>query len=302
MSSDPLAESRERAAAAYEAGEARSGHEILRTALAATLDLEALNDLAVLAHASGRDGEAAALLDAVLAIDAQREDARENRAALGNLAAGWRAAPELGGANPKMAERAFPGMGRPDVLSEHTARYAFALGNVGDKHVLDLGCGTGYGSEMLSWAAASVRGYDLWEPSPEQRPSWDGPLELTYGHDLCRDPLPQADLAVMFEVIEHLPDAPAALRIAWGAVDTIIGSFPNPVHHGSWMNEYHVNDWSLEQFEAQLSLAAADRWGTVDIEHYHQPVGSPLLRAGREPEASFWVVVARGSGPPRAAT
>jgi cephalosporin hydroxylase len=298
MSSDPLAQSRERAAEAYAAGQADSGHEILRSALAQALDLESLNDLAVLAHASGRDAEAAALLDAVLAIDAEREDARENRAALSAAGgdAAWRRSRTLGGHNPLMAERAYPGMGRPDVLSEHTTRYAFALGFVGGKHVLDLGCGTGYGSEMLSWAANSVRGFDLWQPAPGERPSWPGPAALNYGHDLTRDPLPQADLAVMFEVIEHLPDAPAALRIAWGAVDTIIGSFPNPVHHGSWMNEYHVNDWTLEQFEAHLQQSASGRFRTVEIEHYHQPVGSPLLVPGRDPKASFWVVVARGKG------
>jgi cephalosporin hydroxylase len=304
MTGDPLADSRERAGAAYAAGDARRGHEILRAALAGALDLEALNDLAVLAHASGAAEEAVALLDAVLAIDPEREDARENRAALEQAGDGaaWRASAELGGSNPKMAERAFPGMGRADVLSEHTLRYSFALGFVGDRHVLDLGCGTAYGSEMLSWAAASVRGYDLWEPTPEQRPRWPGPTELNYGHDLCRDPLPPADVAVMFEVIEHLPDAPAALRIAWRAVDTIVGSFPNPVHHGSWMNEYHVNDWTLEEFEAHLTASAAERWGAVDLEHYHQPVGSALVVPGRDPDASFWIAVARGSGEPRHAT
>jgi cyclopropane fatty-acyl-phospholipid synthase-like methyltransferase len=53
-----------------------------------------------------------------------------------------------------MYERAFPGMPRPDIISEHCSRYAFALSLVGGAHVLDLGCGTGYGSEMLSWSAA----------------------------------------------------------------------------------------------------------------------------------------------------
>jgi predicted TPR repeat methyltransferase len=31
--------------------------------------------------------------------------------------------------------------------------------------VLDLGCGTGYGTEMLSWTARRVRGFDRWEPA-----------------------------------------------------------------------------------------------------------------------------------------
>ena len=92
---------------------------------------------------------------------------------------------------------------------------------------------------MASRAPTSTRG------GPASR-------ELNYGHDLCKHPLPPADLAVMFEVIEHLPDAPRALAIAFGAVGEIVGSFPNPVYHGSWMNQYHVNDWPLEQFEREL--------------------------------------------------
>ena len=68
----------------------------------------------------------------------------------------------------------------------------------------------------------------------------------------------------MFEVIEHLPDAPAALRLAFGAVATIVGSFPNPVHHGSHMNECHVNDWTLDEFEAELGQAAGEHYAAID--------------------------------------
>ncbi len=98
----------------------------------------------------------------------------------------------------------------------------------------------------------------------------------------------------MFEVIEHLPDAPRALTIAFGAVDTIIGSFPNPVYHGSFMNRYHVNDWSLERFEHELQRAAiAAGHRGVRLTHFHQALRSPLLTPGRAPESSYWIVVAR---------
>lgn len=292
---------RERALAALEDGRTAEAREWLRQAVAESTELEWLNDLAVLTHQLGRADEAEALLRAALAIDPERADAAGNLAALVEAAghvsdARWRRSGTLGGPDPGMYERAFPGMPRPDIISEHTSRYAYALSLIGEKHVLDLGCGTGYGSEMLSWSAASVRGFDLWQPAPDEHPRWPGVRELSYGHDLCKHPLPPADAAVMFEVIEHLPDAPRALAIAFGAVGELVGSFPNPVHHGSWMNQYHVNDWPLEQFERELERAAvaSGRFAGVELTHHHQALKSPLLTPGRDPESSYWVVHARG--------
>jgi ubiquinone/menaquinone biosynthesis C-methylase UbiE len=298
VASDNGQVARDSALAALDAGRTDDAYTWLRTALAATVDLEGINDLAVLAYRLGQTENAQTLLRAVLAIEPERADATTNLAAIAGARAtrNWRQSQTLGGPDPGMYERAFPGMPRPDIISEHCSRYAYALSLVGGAHVLDLGCGTGYGSEMLSWAAASVRGFDLWLPRPEERPSWPGVQQLNYGHDLTADPLPRADIAVMFEVIEHLPDAPRALEIAWGAVDVIIGSFPNPVHHGSWMNQYHINDWTLVQFERELEQAAiAAGHGGVELTHIHQNLCSPLLTEGRDPASSYWVLTARAT-------
>jgi 2-polyprenyl-3-methyl-5-hydroxy-6-metoxy-1,4-benzoquinol methylase len=282
------------AIAAIEAGENERGHELLRQAVVRRADPEQLNDLAVASQLIGRLDDAEVLLRAARVIGGDREDVLANLDALDRLRSQQRAAG--GGTDPARPERAFPGMPDSITMSEHAMRYGFALRLVGGLDVLDLGCGTAYGTEMLSWAAARVRGFDLWMPTEAMRPSWPGEARLTYGHDLCVDPLPPADAAVMFEVIEHLADAPAALRHAWSAVDLVIASFPNPVYHGSHLNHWHVNDWTIERFERELVDASAAYLGGVELTHLHQPQGSPLLTAGRDPDAPFWIVVAAGHG------
>lgn len=288
------------AAAVTAIGEGRveEGREQLLDLVRGQIDVEHVNDLAVASQMTGRLDEAAALLNAAHAVAGEHPDIVENLALLAELRAertrAWRDASGVGGTDPRMWERAFPGMPNHSTMGEHCIRYAFAMSRLGGRDVLDLGCGTGYGSEMLTWSARRVRGFDLWQPEDDQHPQWPGGAELSYGHDLCRDPLPRADAATMFEVIEHLPDAPAALRIAWGAVGTIVASFPNPVHHGSHMNQWHVNDWTLDEFEHELRRTARGRFEVVEIEHFQQPLGSVLLHPGRDAEASFWVIVARG--------
>jgi methyltransferase family protein len=268
-------------------GRVEEGREQLRDLVRSEIDVEHLNDLAVASHMTGRSDEAEVLLRAARALAGDHPDVVANLELIAERGRGWRAVDGVGGTDPRMWERAFPGMPNHGTMGEHCVRYAFAMSRLGGLDVLDLGCGTGYGSEMLTWSAARVRGFDIWQPEDGQRPVWPGGAELTYGHDLCRDPLPRAQAATMFEVIEHLPDAPAALRLAWGAVSTIVASFPNPVHHGSHMNQWHVNDWTLDEFEERL--------GATELEHFHQPLGSVLLHPGRDPEASFWIVVAHRS-------
>jgi len=207
----------------------------------------------------------------------------------------WRASKTLGGPDLDLPERAFPGMPNAGLIAEHCMRYAFAQSVVAGMRVLDLGCGTGYGSEMLTWVAASVHGFDMWEPAAHERPEWPGGAVLTYGHDLCAAALPAADAAVMFEVIEHLYDAPKALRLAFAAAPLLITSFPNPRYHGSHINKYHLNDWTLERFEQELHAAARERHSSLELTHLQQLQGAPLIVSGRDPEGSYWIVVARAS-------
>lgn len=292
-----------RAIDCWQRGETAAALDAARQAVSSSLDLEILNDLGVMSAEIIGVAAGEAVFETVLTVDGTREDARRNLTALREVpatksrAADWRSSATLGGPDPLMPERAFPGMPSGGVMREHALRYAFVLDLVAGHEVLDLGCGTGYGSEMLGWTATSVRGFDLWEPEAHERPRWPGGAVLRYGHDLCTNPLPRADIAVAFEVVEHLPDAPAALRTAWGAVDAMIISFPNPVYHGSHHNPYHVNDWPLDEVERQLSEAAAARFSSMEIVHFkqdHRDGSGGMVMPGRDPEASYWILVARG--------
>jgi 2-polyprenyl-3-methyl-5-hydroxy-6-metoxy-1,4-benzoquinol methylase len=281
--------------AAFEAGDLTTAADLLAQAARESFDPTVLNDLAVVQLALGDADRARALLTTCLTIDPEDEDALANVAALDDQRS-WRESQTLGGDDLRVPERAYPGMALTATMSEHAMRYSMALNVLPGMHFIDVGCGTGYGSEMLTWRGGTVRGFDLWEPAPHEVPRWSGGAELTYGFDVCKNELPAADAAVMFEVLEHLGDGPAALRNVFNAVDTLLVSFPNPVYHGSHLNHHHVNDWTLEQVEDQLMRAAATRFAELKLAHMYQPQGFPTILPGRDPAAPFWIFLAQGVG------
>ena len=90
------------------------------------------------------------------------------------------------------------------VMQCHIARYAWAIQHVFDKHVVDLGCGTGYGSFMLSWAAKSVLGVDISKEAIEYaKARFDDDSLCFRASDISKVFL-SADVYVAFEVLEHL--------------------------------------------------------------------------------------------------
>jgi hypothetical protein len=286
--------------AAFAGGDVDGAVELLRTAAESACTSTVLNDLAVALSMSGDREAALTLLRASLTLDPDHADAAVNLAVLDPAQAAmgaWRRSTTLGGADITMPERAYPGMPGLTTMSEHTMRYSLALRVVAGRHALDVGCGTGYGSEMLTWTAASVRGFDVWRPEPDEYPHWPGGAQLRYGFDVCKEPLPPADVAVMFEVTEHLHDAPAALRNVFAAASVLVVSFPNPTYHGSHLNHHHVNDWTLDQFDAELQAAMSERFRTGRLTHLHQPPHMPFLLPGREPTACYWVTIAVGDEP-----
>lgn len=90
----------------------------------------------------------------------------------------------------------------------HRFRYHLAKGfiDVGDR-VLDLGCGQGYGTKILSEVALTVLGVDL-EPSNiiGAKEKYNGDNIDYFVEDLEKWHIPECDVAVEFENLEHLYD------------------------------------------------------------------------------------------------
>jgi SAM-dependent methyltransferase len=107
-------------------------------------------------------------------------------------------------------------------LARHQVAYEFARTHMGAGWVLDLGCGSGYGTASLAQGSAPVAGLDRVAPDAANR--------LARGHFVRADldlAIPFArrsfELVVSFQVIEHLEDPTdelaERLRPRFGAVE-----------------------------------------------------------------------------------
>lgn len=118
-------------------------------------------------------------------------------------------------AEVQAVERFDPGSGQAGGLlaAEHVARYTWAGALATGKRVLDAGCGTGYGSELLARSGAiDVVGIDIDAETVAAagRAAPQATFEVADVRELPAA-LGEFDLIVCFEVLEHLDDPTAAL-------------------------------------------------------------------------------------------
>lgn len=187
------------------------------------------------------------------------------------------------------AERLIPGVDAPGgEMEQHVARYAWAFRFCEGKRVLDVGCGAGYGSFLLSWVADRVDGVDRDPVAIEvaQRSYPNGPVySVVDGTD---GSLPTADIATCFEVLEHVDEPDALCRQLLGAAPEVLLSYPNPLAAGPHLNPHHRVDWPLRSLKSALRRA-----GATELELFHQRLTSPAVRRGAPPWAAVWMVRAR---------
>ena len=158
-------------------------------------------------------------------------------------------------------ERVIPGLVNDDLWAEHVARYALASRFAAGRRVLDLGCGTGYGTADLARVASSAVGVDLAADAIEYAVShFPSARFLECSASALSFPPASFDLVTAFEVIEHLRDWRALLAEAQRVLEPnglLIVSTPNTRYYAetrakSGPNPFHEHEFEFTEFRTAL--------------------------------------------------
>jgi SAM-dependent methyltransferase len=184
-------------------------------------------------------------------------------------------------------ERLVPELVNADLLNEHLARYVFARQFAHGKHVLDAGCGVGYGSAALASVALSVKGLDYSsEAITEGRSRFAAPEFIEGSCEAMPFDAGQFDLVIAFEVIEHLSGWEAFLQECVRVLTPgglLIVSTPNREYYSesrrdAGPNPFHVHEFDAAEFRAELQA----RFGEVKLllqNHAHGVAIAPAEHA-----------------------
>ncbi len=161
-------------------------------------------------------------------------------------------------------ERTLPGIPREHYwFARHLVAYEFALPLAAGGSVIDIGCGEGYGPALLAGEARSVLGVDI-APEVVSHARRTYPLaNLTFeAMDVNHLEVPDGsfDLAVSFQVVEHLVDVSGYFSemvrvLADGG--TAVVTTPNrlTISPGSDkpINPFHLREYTPDEYEEALS-------------------------------------------------
>lgn len=146
------------------------------------------------------------------------------------------------------------------AYDEHIERYRFASTLCSNKKILDIACGAGYGSKMISDSGAKqVIGADISNDNIKYAKSKYSNDNITFvNHDVSFEFGEEFDVVVSFETIEHVPDHIAAMKTLYSATKNgglLIISSPNrsitnpylpsntPCNDGG-----HVREFTIDEF------------------------------------------------------
>jgi ubiquinone/menaquinone biosynthesis C-methylase UbiE len=182
----------------------------------------------------------------------------------------------------EVPERLVPGTPAWDLYQvEHKQRYQWALDYCQGKRVLDVACGTAYGSAILAQSgAAQVVGVDI--SIEAVAPNGKRPPRLALANsDACKLPFKANtfDVVVSFETIEHLADPETLLAeisrvLKPGGV--CVCSSPNrdflPSSGVKELNPFHISEMSYAEFNHLFGryFDISDRFSQTHSEAYRR--------------------------------
>ena len=181
-------------------------------------------------------------------------------------------------------ERVLPMNQQHDVrdLAAHSSRYIWAMRFCVHKNVLDVACGEGYGTWILSWAADYASGVDINKEAVEWAnqcyrgmPGSRVKYFVMDAENLYWSP-ESVDVIVSFETIEHLVHPEALVRSVYKLLKPG-GLFicSAPWNSGS---VFHVKDYTKEDLQALVSTQFST------MEYFVQDVGREMeIRQGETP-------------------
>jgi len=163
----------------------------------------------------------------------------------------------------------------PDVPEEnywyrrHLAVYEWIAQRVAGRRVVDLACGEGYGSAVLSRTAASVVGVDANPDAFEHARLKYTRDRVTFERDMIETWTGDVDCVVFLQTIEHVQDPDAVLaRLAdlIGPTGMAFVSTPNLLTLAEPGAEKSGNPWHIKEYRAEEFRALCARaFGSVEL-------------------------------------
>jgi len=161
----------------------------------------------------------------------------------------------LSGRLDRTKEQIVPGHDSRYWLEFHLAFYHYANLRANEADVLDIGCGYGYGSHLLSEKARSVVGLDMHPPAIAYAKENYLRPNLTFREHDANEPLPfeddSFDLIVSSEVLEHIHRQRELMeevrRVGRNGGRAIVKT-PNALNDPGGANPHHHHIFSLDEY------------------------------------------------------
>src|SRR6185369_7306887 len=179
----------------------------------------------------------------------------------------------------------------PDVPEEnywyrrHLVVYEWIRRRVGGLRVIDMACGEGYGSDVLSRSAASVVGVDANPEAHEHAKARYSRPGLRFERNMIQLFAEPADAVVFLQTIEHVQDPDELLEhfkrisgVAYISTPNVLTLAPPGAERSG--NPWHVHEYRAEEFRA-LCEAHFDRVDLYGLFHARRlRVHAWALKAG----------------------